>query len=225
MRRSLLILLFATTHGACTDPHDAGDATGAGDVATAPTNDDAVGDEGSDDVSGATTADDDADLIFLREEEKLARDVYDLLDETWGTPQVFANIRQSEQSHMDALGVALDQRGLTDPIVDDTRGVFQDPRLSDLYVDLTTQGSDSVVAALTVGATIEDLDIVDLRVAIDTTNDADLADTYARLMCGSYNHLRAFVGQLDREGVAYAPQYLTPAEMSAILDGPRERCD
>ncbi|MDP2030099.1 MAG: DUF2202 domain-containing protein [Thiobacillus sp.] len=42
------------------------------------------------------------DLLFMREEEKLARDVYLTLYETWGLA-VFSNIASSEQSHMDAL--------------------------------------------------------------------------------------------------------------------------
>ena len=39
-----------------------------------------------------------SDLIFLREEEKLARDVYLALYDAWGTP-IFLNISSSEQKH------------------------------------------------------------------------------------------------------------------------------
>lgn len=41
-------------------------------------------------------------LIQMREEEKLARDVYKTLWEKWGN-QIFSNIAQSEQTHTDAI--------------------------------------------------------------------------------------------------------------------------
>ncbi len=43
-------------------------------------------------------------LLFMLEEEKLARDTYEFLDNQWGINQ-FANIKKSEQSHMDAVAI------------------------------------------------------------------------------------------------------------------------
>jgi hypothetical protein len=56
------------------------------------------------------------DLLFMREEEKLARDVYLTLHDIWGTP-VFANIATSEQQHMDAILKLLNTYKLPDPTV------------------------------------------------------------------------------------------------------------
>jgi hypothetical protein len=46
-------------------------------------------------------------LLYMREEEKLARDVYLTLGAHWSLP-IFQNIGQSEQAHMDAVKVLLD---------------------------------------------------------------------------------------------------------------------
>ena len=53
-----------------------------------------------------------ATLTFMREEEKLARDVYLALYDLWSNP-VFSMIASSEQKHMDAIKRQLDAYGLT----------------------------------------------------------------------------------------------------------------
>ncbi len=159
-----------------------------------------------------------ADLLKMREEEKLARDVYLTLYEQWGS-QVFSNIARSEQMHMDAMGVLLDRYGLDDPVAqtNDARGVFNDPQIQDLYNQLVEQGSASLEAALTVGATIEDLDIKDLNEAIARTTHADIQTVYERLRTGSYHHMQAFVSNLRAQGADYTPQFISAEEFQRIL--------
>ena len=103
-------------------------------------------------------------LTFLREEEKLARDVYTELYSQWGMP-IFNNISQSEQRHFDALQVLLERYELNDPASNSEKGYFQNSELQILYSHLVSQGEASLSAALKVGATIEDLDYVDLEEA------------------------------------------------------------
>lgn len=162
-----------------------------------------------------------ADLLKMREEEKLARDVYLTLYEKWGSP-VFSNIARSEQMHMDAMGVLLEHYGLDDPVAQtgDARGVFSDPQIQDLYNQLVEQGSASLEAALTVGATIEDLDIKDLNEAIARTTHADIQTVYERLRTGSYHHMQAFVGNLRAQGADYTPQFISAEEFQRILSEP-----
>ncbi len=162
-------------------------------------------------------------LRWMREEEKLARDVYLTLSESWDDAQL-VNVPKSEQQHMDALAVLLDRYGLEDPVVDDSVGVFTDPVLADLYVELTGAGEESREAALRVGAAIEELDMVDLQAAIDETEDPALVETYSSLLCGSRNHLRGFYGGLVQIDADYQPQYLEDATFFAIIDGEREQC-
>jgi len=49
-------------------------------------------------------------LILMREEEKLARDVYTTLGEKWDL-NIFINIAGSEQTHTDAVKYLLDRYG------------------------------------------------------------------------------------------------------------------
>ncbi len=160
-------------------------------------------------------------LTFMREEEKLARDVYRKLYEIWRIP-IFSNIALSEQRHFDALGVLIQRYQLPDPALEKAYGEFTDSRLSVLYGDLVDQGQISPTAALRVGATIEDLDIRDLGEAIKGTDNEDLKIVYGNLQRGSRNHLRAFVGQLEAIGEHYAAQYMDPLEMEAVLSTPSE---
>ena len=130
-----------------------------------------------------------AALLFMREEEKLARDVYNVLYATWGLP-VFKNIAVSEQRHMDAIKVLLDRYGLTDPAL--APGKFSDPTLQALYDKLVAQGKLSVTEALKVGVTIEQVDIKDLQTRIAQTDNLDIQRVYTNLLNGSNSHLQAF---------------------------------
>jgi hypothetical protein len=163
------------------------------------------------------------DLRFLREEEKLARDVYITLGEHWDLP-IFMNIASSEQVHTDRVKTLLDAYGIPDPVADDRVGVFDDSRLASLYEELVTQGKTSLTDALVVGATVEDLDIKDIADMMERTEEADVLTVYAALMCGSRNHMRAFVAQLESRGVEYEAQYITQAELTEIITTSRERC-
>lgn len=155
-------------------------------------------------------------LVFMREEEKLARDTYITLYEKWGL-RVFSNISSSEQTHMDTMLAMLNIYGVADPVVDDTVGSFASPLLADLYVDLVNDGGYSLLDALFVGALIEEVDMRDIQEAIDETTHADLIIAYENLMAGSENHLRAFVSQIELLGVEYVAQVLTQDEVDAIL--------
>ena len=165
------------------------------------------------------SADEVADLLHMREEEKLARDVYLALYDKWGS-RVFQNIARAEQVHMDAVGALLQTYGIEDPVAKtgDARGVFVNPDLQALYEQLVSQGSTSLVDALTVGATIEDLDIKDLNEAMARTTHDDIRQVYENLKMGSENHMRAFVSNLRAQGADYTPQYISMEEFQKILE-------
>ncbi len=113
--------------------------------------------------SGIALSQDEKDaLVFLREEEKLARDVYSALYAEWGS-NAFSNIASSEVRHMDGVKILLDACGVSDPVTDDTPGVFVNTELQAAYDSLVPQGSQSLEEAFKVGMTIENLDIEDLE--------------------------------------------------------------
>jgi hypothetical protein len=167
--------------------------------------------------NGLTQAEVDG-LLFMREEEKLAMDVYTFLYQKWGTP-IFQNIAESELSHTNAVKTLLNTYGISDPAANTAAGSFADPALQALYDQLTAQGSASLAAALKVGAAIEEIDILDLQEEMELTTNADIERVYENLLWGSYNHLRAFVTNLKNQtGETYAPQYLSAEEYQTILN-------
>lgn len=157
-----------------------------------------------------------AGLVWVREEEKLARDTYITMYDLWGA-RIFNNISRSEQNHMDAMLVLLTKHGIADPVISDELGVFSDEILDDLFDELVEDGTPSLLDALKVGAYIEELDIHDIRNALAEATQADIIAVYENLLAGSYNHLRAFVGQIDILGGTFEPVVLEQFEVDDIL--------
>jgi hypothetical protein len=143
-------------------------------------------------------------LTYMREEEKLARDVYLFLYDKWNS-RIFTNISASEQTHMDAIKTLLVRYGIPDPAADKGQGEFTNQELQDLYNDLIQQGSISLVEALKVGVFIEETDISDLNEGIASTRRKDIKTVYSNLLQGSLNHLKAFVSNLANNGIIYEP--------------------
>jgi len=162
------------------------------------------------------------EVIFLREEEKLARDVYLALAETWQLP-IFSQIASAEERHMGRVLDILDLYGIEDPVIDDTEGVFTNPDLASLYTSLVEQGQTSLVDGLIVGATIEDLDIADIKEILELSGSDPVAFVCENLEKGSRNHLRAFMRALQAQGGDYLPQYLDTETFDAILSSDMER--
>ena len=147
-------------------------------------------------------------LTYIREEEKLARDVYLYLYDMWGS-SIFDNISVSEQAHMDAIKTLIDRYGLDDPAGGSGLGVFDDPELQALYTKLIHGGSESLIDALRVGVFIEITDIADLTQGIATTTHRDIKTVYTNLRNGSQNHWDAFCSNLAKLAVACEPYELT----------------
>ncbi len=159
-------------------------------------------------------------IIHMRQEEKLARDVYKVLYEKWHLP-IFANIAASEQTHMDAVKTLIIKYNLTDPVKDENvLDEFEDPNLNELYQQLVAKGEQSEKDALIVGATIEDLDIKDLQDCLAKTDNQDVRIVWENLMKGSEHHLFAFNRMLERMyGENYQCQYITQEECEKIESG------
>ncbi len=153
-------------------------------------------------------------LLLMREEEKLARDVYTYFYETYGL-QVFDRISRSEEQHSSSVLSLIEYFGLTDPAVAEV-GVFTNPDIQALYNQLTANGS-TIELALSTGAFIEEYDIADLQKLITATKNTDIIMVYTNLEKGSNNHLRAFTSTLATYGITYEPQILGADEYAEIL--------
>jgi len=137
------------------------------------------------------------DLLFMYEEEKVARDVYAILGKHWNA-RVFLNITQSEQRHMDAIKSVLDKYNVRIG-VSDNLGSFTILALNNAYLELSKKGSLSLKDALEVGVAIEKMDIADLEKRIPTAS-SDTKIIYQNLLEASRKHLSAFERNLANGG-------------------------
>lgn len=157
-------------------------------------------------------------LIFLREEEKLARDVYNYLRKYYNL-NVFINIPKSEQQHMNAVKFLLDRYDISDPTEGKLEGEFKNKELQDLYNTLISKGKENVTEALKVGALIEEVDIRDLqKELINHVNNQDIKFVYNNLIRGSKNHIKAFTGVLKTYGIEYSPVILEQDFYNGIIN-------
>ena len=68
-----------------------------------------------------------------------------------------------------------------------------------LYDTLVEQGKYSLLDALMVGATIEDLDIKDLQEFSSQIDNEDILLVYSNLERGSRNHMRSFIKNITHQ--------------------------
>ena len=156
-------------------------------------------------------------IAFMREEEKLARDVYIQLADLWNM-NIFSNISRSEDTHMEAVKTLIDLFGFEDPVQDNEVGVFTDPILQDLHDELMVSGSISLADALLVGGAIEEIDILDLQKYLNETSNSAVIEVYENLLRGSINHLNSFVRNYERQtGETYQPQFLSQEEYQELI--------
>lgn len=161
-------------------------------------------------------------LLFIFEEEKMARDVYRYLFEKWGA-NVFSNIILSEQTHKDAMEQLLNTYGVeyTD---NDITGEFVNEEIQNLYDGLTATGDESLVAALNVGMFIEDFDIDDLSESMTFFENKDVTTVLTNLIKGSKNHLKAFYNnqlQLNPD-YSYEPEFISEELYQEIIAAPAQ---
>ena len=136
-------------------------------------------------------------LVFVYQEEKLARDVYITLGNLYPNQGTFASIQGSEQEHIDKAEGLCNTYGADISNIDEAAvGEFVLEEMQHLYDDLTAAGSNSELDALNVGVAIEELDIGDLEAAKEGM-PKDVVNTYTNLISGSWNHLAAFNSAIE----------------------------
>ena len=162
-----------------------------------------------------------ASLLKMKEEEKLARDVYTVLAQKWGS-QIFTNISKAENNHLNAIVLLLSNYGSTETAIGEA-GVFADAAVRTLYNDLVAKASASIEEAYKTGALIEDMDIKDLTAALGTTSNENVILVFENLEKGSRNHLRAFNRQLTTLGIVYTPVYITQTDYDQIVSSAMEK--
>lgn len=155
-------------------------------------------------------------IQYMKEEEKLARDVYYALYDTWGS-QIFSNISSAEENHLAAVLRLIGFYDLPDSTVG-APGEFESDFFKNLYDELVTQGSESLVEAYKVGGLIEEMDIKDLDTDMELTTNENMILVFSSLLSGSEDHLIAFTSKLEQLGVTYVPQYLSQEAFDAVIN-------
>lgn len=157
-------------------------------------------------------------ITFVREEEYLARDVYNLLYQRWRIP-IFRNIAKAEEVHTYAVKALINKYNLPDPGENHQAGVFVDVQIQQLYDQLSQLGLSSLNNAIIVGATIEEMDIADLMSHLaNDINNQDIGLVFEQLNKGSRNHLRAFAAQMRFRNISYSPQYISSELYDQIVN-------
>lgn len=154
-------------------------------------------------------------ILYMREEEKLANNVYVYFNEKFARP-VFSNISKSEIAHGKAIAWLINLYKIETP-AETVPGVFNIEELQNLYTKLTTEAL-TVVDAYKAGAFIEEHDIIDLQREIAETENPFIKRIYGNLLRASQFHLKAFVANLKFNGIAYQPQLLSNDDFNAIIN-------
>lgn len=161
-----------------------------------------------------------ASLLKMKEEEKLARDVYSALYQKWGS-QIFSNIMAAENNHLNAIILLLTTYGGDTSIGEP--GIFTTTEFQALYTKLVNDGSSSIAEAYKTGALIEEMDISDLDLSLTNVTNANIILVFENLAKGSRNHLRAFNRQLITLGIVYTPIYLSQEAYDLIVNSSMEQ--
>lgn len=161
-----------------------------------------------------------ASLLKMKEEEKLARDVYTALNQKWNNT-IFSHISAAESNHLNAIILLLSTYGGDASIGEP--GIFTNAEVQALYTKLVTDGSAAIEEAYKTGALIEEMDIYDLNVSLSSVTNANVNLVFENLVKGSRNHLRAFNLQLTTLGIVYSPIYLSQAEYDLIVNSSMEK--
>jgi hypothetical protein len=146
-------------------------------------------------TSTGLTDTEEANILYLFEEEKLAHDIYVEMYNKYGA-YIFNNISESEQRHMDSVAKLISKYELDDGVLNNGPGSFTNGVIQDEYDRLLEKGNLNLTSALEVGVEIEEMDIADIERMLEETEKADIERVLSNLLNGSNNHLDAFNTQL-----------------------------
>jgi len=138
-----------------------------------------------------------AGILFMREEEQMAHDLYIRWEGMTRMP-VFSNIAEAETMHMYEVQLLIDRYGLQGERIGNASAGYTSPVIQSLYDSFSVQGDSSLTSALESGLAGEERDIADLDLAMGNTTRPDILQVYANLRQGSENHRRGFLRALGR---------------------------
>jgi hypothetical protein len=161
-------------------------------------------------------------LIFLRNGERLAKDIaHDFMD-AYGSHPFFGQ-SEAERSHGRAVSQLLARYALHDLVDDQRPGEYSDPFWQSEYDFYREQGALGYIDALLVSLEIQEAAVVDLRYWSELSeSDVVVVEVLRALLMATRNHLRILNNELESVGFEYTPVYFSEAEYDQIVYGPLE---
>ncbi|MDZ4059371.1 MAG: DUF2202 domain-containing protein, partial [Bacteroidales bacterium] len=167
------------------------------------------------DTTAELTANEIEFLYAVREDEKLARDVYTYFFDKFELAP-FSRIAKAEANHIAAVERLLYFYSITYPAVGPV-GEFKDGDRKAYYESLINKG-DTALEAYKATAYLEEKDVADYTLVLGSIQNPNIKMVIENLIKGSSNHLRASVRQVNALGGTYAPAFLTQEKFEEIVN-------
>ncbi len=136
-------------------------------------------------------------LQFAREEERMARDLYQALADKYDGALPFSRITLSEQRHFDAVGALLDRYDVADPADGRKAGSYADATLQNLYDGWLADGRSRSTRPTTSAWPWRSATSPTSRARSSRASRADVTQVFTALLNGSQHHLAAFEAAAD----------------------------
>ncbi len=167
------------------------------------------------DTTAELSADEIEFLYAVREDEKLARDVYTQFLTKFNL-KTFSNIAKAEATHISAVEKLFYFYSIAYPAVGPV-GEFNDSSRKAYYDNLINRGT-TALEAFKATAYLEEKDIADYTTVLVNIQNPNIKMVIENLIKGSMNHLKASVRQIEVLGGTYTPSFLTQEKYNEILN-------
>ncbi|MDP3452977.1 MAG: DUF2202 domain-containing protein [Bacteroidales bacterium] len=167
------------------------------------------------DTTAELTANEIEFLYAVREDEKLARDVYTYFFDKFELAP-FSRIAKAEANHIAAVERLFYFYSISYPAVA-PMGEFNDADRKAYYESLINKG-DTALEAYKATAYLEEKDVADYTLVLGSIQNPNIKMVIENLIKGSSNHLRASVRQVNALGGTYAPAFLTQEKYDQIVN-------
>jgi len=154
-------------------------------------------------------------LYAVREDEKLARDVYNYFFEKYEL-RTFSNISKAEVTHITAVERLFYFYSINYPAVGPA-GQFNDSARKEYYDNLVNKGVTALEAFKST-TYLEEKDIADYTSVLKDVQNPNIKVVIENLIKGSMNHLKSSYRQVIALGGTYTPAFLTQEKFDEIIN-------
>ena len=166
------------------------------------------------DSTADLTADEIEFIYAVREDEKVARDLYFSFFGTFGL-KPFENIGKAEDNHIKATEKLFDYYEIDYPALSEN-GKFENAIRQKLFDSLLLKGTPEL-EAFKVMAMLEESNIVEYGEVLKTIANPNIKIVIENLARASANHFKAAIRQITALGGTYTPAIMTQEQYEAVI--------